>query len=232
MNKKNEVRSSALSHNLSFEMRAQQQGQQFLLFLAACVTVSYVAADSPLTFIDFSNGESGTSWVAENDPVMGGVSNGNITIESDRLAWDGDVKIVPELEAPGFCLTYTTGLNHFPNASAFSALTLKVRSIIPYTGFKVSFSTALHPSTQFEMFKADFPSSFPSGSGSWEDVTIPFTNFTYSWSSYTGEPIHTCAEDNKYCPTPKDLETIRAFDVWAEGVEGLFHLDVQEIGAI
>ena len=205
-------------------------GSQKLFFvLLSCSTF---ASTDALTFVDFSKGDSPTKWVAENDPVMGGVSNSSISIESDRLAWEGAVEIVPSLAAPGFCLTYSTGKNDFPDASSFSSLTLKVRSSVPYSGFKVSFSTLLHPSTQFEMFKADFPGSFSAaGDGTWQDVSIPFTNFTWSWSSYTGEPIHTCAEDAKYCPTPKDLQTIRAFDVWAEGVEGAFQLDVQTIGA-
>jgi hypothetical protein len=51
-----------------------------------------VAQEDSVTLVDFSTGESGTSWVAENDPVMGGVSNSNITIQTDRLAWDGEVK--------------------------------------------------------------------------------------------------------------------------------------------
>ena len=33
-----------------------------------------VAQDS-VTFVDFSSGDTGMTWVAENDPVMGGVSD-------------------------------------------------------------------------------------------------------------------------------------------------------------
>ena len=47
------------------------------------------------------------------------------------------VKIVPSLSAPGFCLTYTTGFNNFADASSYTDLTLRVRSTIEYTGFKV-----------------------------------------------------------------------------------------------
>ena len=39
------------------------------------------------------------------------------------------------------------------------------------------------------------------------------------------------AEDAKCCPTQKDLQTIRVFGVWAEGVEGALQHDVQTIGA-
>jgi len=64
--------------------------------------------------------------VTENDPVMGGVSESNSTVGSNELAWDGEVKIVPSLDAPGFCLIYTEGINRFADASAYTALTLKV----------------------------------------------------------------------------------------------------------
>jgi hypothetical protein len=50
-------------------------------------------------------------------------------------------------------------------------------------------------------------------------------------SSYTGEPLHTCADDPQYCPSPQDLATITQLEFWAEGVAGAFHLEVQEVGA-
>jgi hypothetical protein len=71
--------------------------------------------------------------VTENDPVMGGVSNSNSSVGSSELAWDGEVKIVPSLDAPGFCLIYTEGVNRFSDASAYSALTLKVRQNMTLT---------------------------------------------------------------------------------------------------
>jgi len=94
---------------------------------------------------------------------------------------------VPSLAAPGFCLTYNTGLEKYPDASGYEALTIRARSTVPYDGFKAAFSTKLHPSTQFLMFKADFTAALDP-SGAWTDVVIPFNNFTYSWSSYTVSP--------------------------------------------
>ena len=99
---------------------------------------------------------------------------------------------------------------------------------------QADFATAFHPNTQFSSFKADFPPDFNTTScdGEWVDIAIPFTSFTWDWSSYTGEPLHTCAEDPKYCPTAKDLSTINALQIWSEGVAGTFHLDVATIGAV
>jgi len=56
---------------------------------------------------------------------MGGVSDSNITIGSDYLSWEGEVEIVPSLSAPGFCLVETVGRHIFPDASAYTHLTLK-----------------------------------------------------------------------------------------------------------
>jgi len=44
------------------------------LVLLTSSTIRTVAQDS-VTFIDFSSGDTGMTWVAENDPVMGGVSD-------------------------------------------------------------------------------------------------------------------------------------------------------------
>jgi len=165
--------------------------------------------------------------------MLPGVSNSNFTIESDRLAWDGDCKVVPSLAAPGFCVVQTIGLHKIGDASAYTHLTFKVRATKPYAGFKVDFATVYHPDSQFTSFKADFPADFNTTScnGEWVDVAIPFTSFTWDWSSYTGEPLHTCAEDPQYCPSEKDLAAITQLEFWAEGVEGTFHLDIQEVGA-
>lgn len=72
---------------------------------------------------------------------MGGVSESNTTVGSSELAWDGEVKIVPSLDAPGFCLIYTEGINRFADASAYSALTLKVN----HSGSFVLSNTVFEP---------------------------------------------------------------------------------------
>ena len=62
-------------------------------------------------------------------------------------------------------------------------------------------------------------------------VFILGRNLTQVYTRGQGEPINTCASDPTYCPTPKDLSSITALEVWAEGVAGEFHLDIQTIGA-
>ena len=66
--------------------------------------------------------------------------------------------------------------------------------------------------------------------------------FSYDWSPFTGrcdtkdptgQQHHCCssADNFKYCPTTKYLATITDVEIWAEGVEGDFHLDIDYIGA-
>merc|ERR1711990_1003745 len=60
-------------------------------------------------------------WEAVNDPVMGGQSYGNFSVDDIRKVaiWEGEVKIVPFLHAPGFCNAQAPGLGHtasFPSA--------------------------------------------------------------------------------------------------------------------
>ena len=55
-------------------------------------------------------------------------------------------------------------------------------------------------------------------------VSVPFTSFSNNWSSYTGEPIVKCSDDESVCPTEKDKAKIQQLGLWAEGVEGDFNL--------
>ena len=210
-----------------------------LLSIQAPATLADSSSKLLLSFVDAS--VESFKWMAENDPVMGGVSESNITVQTEWLAWGGECKIVPSLEAPGFCIAQTYGAPILGNCSGFSHLSFTVRSDPekPYQGFKIDFSTLLHPNTQFTSFKADFPAIFyntsdTDDSSSFHTVTLPFTAFTWDWSSYTGEPIHPCGsgDNEKYCPSERDLSSITQIGFWAEGVEGIFSLDIQDVGCV
>ena len=72
-------------------------------------------------------------------------------------------------------------------------------------------------------------------------VRVPFSQFSWDWSGYTGacdtlDPTgtqhHCCtAEEPQYCPTADFLSKITDVEVWAEGTEGDFHLEIFWIGA-
>jgi hypothetical protein len=56
------------------------------------------------------------TWVAVNDPVMGGASESTIVVQHEVGNWSGEVRVVKSLGAPGFCTVRTTDSNAFPDA--------------------------------------------------------------------------------------------------------------------
>jgi len=180
------------------------------------------------------------TWKLVNDPVMGGLSNSNWTLNNanQTALWKGEVKIVPSLKAPGFCNAETTGvLKRFNDASGYSHLEVRMRSFIKYDGWKVSFAAnTFNP--QFASFKAGF---ILPGDGHWYDIAVPFASFSNDWSPYTGDcdtldPTgrqHVCCtpETTNVCPKPDDLSSIQQIGLWAEGAAGEFHVEVQWVRA-
>lgn len=132
------------------------------------------------------------------------------------VPFQGTVRIVPSLQAPGFCLAATAGSpfsTHFADASAFTHLSLTVRTTLAYAGFKVSFAAdTLNP--QFASFKADFAVT---PDNEWHTVNIPFNAFSNAWSAATGEPTTPCsAQHPEVCPTLQNLKDIGQITLWAE----------------
>lgn len=195
-------------------------------------------------------------WFEQNDPVMGGQSYGNFSVVDQSCGesygkFQGEVKVVPFLHAPGFCRA-TTGSIKIDDISDYlnGGLELTVRSATmsenPYTGFKFAFAavgTPLHHGGHeaFGMFKADFTLPKDSVPSDWQFVKIPFNKFSWDWSDATGECTtkdpdgyqhHCCsATESKYCPDDKQLKAVTGFSIWAEGTAGVFELDVLTIAA-
>jgi len=197
---------------------------------SAATSLALSVDTSTVDIVNFDGSKSGPSWKLVNDPVMGGLSHSDWSNEANGTAlWKGEVKIVPKLKAPGFCNAETTNgwFGHFNDASSCTHLSLRLRSTIPYSGFKVSFAANTW-NPQFKCFKADFNVS---ASGAWTTVSIPFDEFSNNWSSYTGEPIKKCSADKSVCPTKKNLRSIQQVGLWTEGAKGQFHLEVSKIFA-
>ena len=162
--------------------------------------------------IIFQGGESSGTWSVNEE--------GNYGIE------DGSVRIVPSLQAPGFIWAYANGRFNDASEALTGDLILNVRSSSSdYTGYRISFGSHL---IVFNDFKAQF--DVPPGD-EFSEVRIPFNMFSNKWDSATGDQTVTCAEDPKVCPTSNDLAHIRQVGIWAEGVEGNIHLEVQSIWA-
>jgi hypothetical protein len=176
-----------------------------------------------------------------NDPVMGGQSYSNYSIDKDSgiAKWIGEVKIVPSLSAPGFCNFETQNplASKFNDASPYTHLEIRIRSFEQYSGYKVSFAAdTLNP--QFKSFKAPFNVT---GDGNWYTVAIPFSEFSNDWSPYTGDCFtkdptgkqHVCctSASTDVCPTTKNLKDIEQLGIWMEGSAGKFHVEIEWVRA-
>lgn len=216
---------------------------------AVIFTLAATAEVTPLKLVTFNAGN--LTWVAMNDPVMGGKSHSAYKQEEDSGVFSGTCAIVPFLKAPGFCKISTSHRLfhplHFPDASGFigGALYLEARSTTPdYAGFKVAFTakntTRPRPGMHHAgpSFKSDFV--VPAGAD-FQQVRIPFGTFSVDWSEFTGEcdtldpsgEQHVCcsAAHPDVCPREWHLRQLTGFEVWAEGKEGDFEIELKSISA-
>jgi len=210
--------------------------------LLCALSLATQAAD--VTKIATFDGAKETMWHWRdlNDPVMGGQSKATWVLANQTGIFDGYTAIVPSLKAPGFCNAETTnGLGVFARGvdlAGTSHVVLKVRHTgAAYAGYKFSFAAdTINP--QFKSFKAGFQIQHP---GEWEEVSIPWSDFSNDWSSYTGRcdtidptgTAHKCCNSTypEVCPTEKNKKDISQLGFWTEGVEGKFHLEIQWVGA-
>ena len=140
-----------------------------------------------LTLTDFST--QPLNWQVTDDPVMGGASSSTFAVAGGVGRFEGTVRVVSFLHAPGFC-KITSSPTTLPDASSFfdGALTLTVKSSTPsYTGFRVDWSSSTTmPSAAGAMrhgrgsFKAGFQLP-PEAATEFVNVRIPFGNFSVDW---------------------------------------------------
>lgn len=185
-------------------------------------------------------------WRVMNDQVMGGGSTSSFLVAGGAGLFQGACAIVSFLNAPGFCKISTRGT--FPDASAWidGGLHLTVRSTTTgYKGFKVDFSSDGMPVPQgfrhgYPAFKAAF--QLPAlASSDFVTVRVPFSAFSVDTSEFTGrcdttDPTglhhHCCSTDHpEVCPQSEHLKALTGLQVWAEGIEGDFELEIREIKA-
>lgn len=218
--------------------------------LRLVIFVSVAAADVTLVTFD-SDPTTSKKWQDMNDPVMGGQSHSSFNQTDLTGLFSGLCAIVPFLKAPGFCKISTQlGLFEKPkyaDASAYigGALLLKVRTTTPtYAGFKVAFSAknVTRPSGGQHHGAPSFKSDFMiPASTEFSTVRVPFGNFSVDWSDYTGacdtkDPDgtqhHCCSATHpEVCPQAQHLAQLTGFEVWAEGVEGEFEVELKSISA-
>lgn len=104
-------------------------------------------------------------------------------------------------------------------------------------GFKAEFGAKNIPSKR-HFSAGTFKAGFNVTGTEWQTVKIPFSEFSYDWSDFTGRcdtkdpnngTQHVCcsAEHPEVCPTAAFLGSITSVAVWAEGVAGDFHIEIK-----
>merc|ERR1711865_859379 len=207
------------------------------------LTLLLSAASATINLATWDGASATTFKFTElNDPVMGGQSSGTFAIDAANKCgiFDGEVKDVPSLKAPGFIKAAADG--SFPDISSTIGgdLVLSVRSSTPeFGGFRVAFAYGtLSPAYacagggSIPLSRGCFKAKFSVAAGDeFSTVRIPLTEFSDMWSPATGKHTKECKDDSGVCPTASGLKEIKRIEVWAEGALGKVHLEVQSIGA-
>jgi len=188
------------------------------------ITESISLKEDEIFIEDFSNPYF--SWLAKNDPVMGGRSSSTVSMQNDLATFQGEVVDVPFLHAPGFIMMRSSGV--FPDISSCNAIKLVIKSNYEYDGYRIGFGDVHLPGSRHARgYKAPFQATENFG-----DVVIPYENFSSKWNEATGDIIIECTDDQRYCPDTDTLRNIKTMSIWGEGVGGVVDLEVQSISAI
>mmetsp|Transcript_412 Transcript_412/g.890 ORF Transcript_412/g.890 Transcript_412/m.890 type:complete len:538 (-) Transcript_412:134-1747(-) len=204
-----------------------------LLLLLPCSALGKKEAGKKDVTID-SFDPASHEWMSVNDPVMGGQSSGSFTLRDGAGVFEGEVRDVPSLGAPGFIAVRTprTG-SWFPDLRSCDGLRLRVRSD-DYGGYRLSFGTNFAGTMPYAHgYKAPF-SVAPSAEdkdGEFRDVELKFADFSDNWDPRTGDVVVSCASDGQYCPDDATLRNMVQMEVMAEGVNGKVKLEIDSIAA-
>lgn len=190
---------------------------------------------------------------------MGGGSSGNFTVQENFGLFQGIVRNVSFLHAPGFCNAQVrTGMGNRLDISEFATelggLRLVVKnardSFPAYQGHKIALSAigVMHHNGGHELegtYKADFKLGEFSTKGQCQEVYVPFAEFSSDWSDFSGECStkdpngyqHKCCPEggvdkDPVCPSKKNLKVVDGITIWSEGVAGEFALELYELSAV
>ena len=168
-------------------------------------------------------------WYAVNDPVMGGSSDSTVTVRGDAGVFDGTVRDVETLDAPGFVKMETRG-GSFPDISACEALRMVLKSDNGYGGLRVTFGRHHNEGAPWYIrgYKAHLP-DVPAGR--FAEVVMPFEEFSDKWDPLTGDVLVSCKEDRKHCVDDLALTDMATFSIMGEGVGGPLHVEIKSIDA-
>eukprot|EP00931_Biecheleriopsis_adriatica_P066499 TRINITY_DN40842_c0_g1_i1.p1 TRINITY_DN40842_c0_g1~~TRINITY_DN40842_c0_g1_i1.p1 ORF type:complete len:323 (-),score=54.47 TRINITY_DN40842_c0_g1_i1:73-1041(-) len=190
------------------------------ILLIGCVANKNIS----LAAFDSFDGSVKLKWEQETDDVMGGSSNGSFTHHGKSNIFQGECNTLPAPRTAGW-FSVAANLSPAP-LNGCQGIAITARTNLPYLGFRLSFGTDKWYSK--EGYKAVF--TVPTGK-EFTSVQIPWEDFTRAWDDATGKPEMACAHDTSVCPTFVQLQNIQKLKLWAEGVAGPFHLEVESISA-
>lgn len=185
---------------------------------------------APVELATFDGAKQTTfEWQTVNDPVMGGSSFSNFTVDSARKlgVWKGEVKIVSFLHAPGFCNLQAPGMGHtaeFPSVVGTSGVVLRARAaggVLRSFAAMISTKGARHGAI---FKKTGVYNAFYNLTGTMGDVHLPWSAFK---CTYRGEPVSWCPD----IATQLDKFTNIGLGTAFPGKAGKFDVEIQSIAA-
>lgn len=156
----------------------------------------------------FNSSPENPPWFAQNDPVMGGHSNGQAEITGGTLRFFGKLSLENN---GGFAQIYSPVEER--DFSAYSGIILQVK------GDGRSYQFRLATKARFRGSPVAYRAEFPTEANQWTEVTLPFSDFIpgYRGRTLSGPRLN-----------PSSIE--RMGFLLADGQEGNFLLQVEWIG--
>lgn len=170
----------------------------------------YAETTSPMIILrNFNEPSREAPWYAQNDDVMGGVSEGQADIKEGQLHFAGKLSMENN---GGFAQIYSRVEQS--DFSEYSGICLRVKG----DGREYQFRLATN--ARFRGSRIAYRASFTTTAGEWTEISIPFSSFVPSWRG------------NILSGPPLDLTSVQqiAF-LLADGNPGEFSLVVDYIAA-
>jgi hypothetical protein len=183
--------------------------------------VASAAAAKSITLATFDGAKKTTlSWRPINDPVMGGQSKSTFDVKSAIGIFQGEVKVVPFLGAPGFCNLETTGAISFPDVSGTNGITVNAKQTLEggLSNFDVRFATK---QTSAARSGAAWEADFKMVRGQ-DSYFVPYSAFTCQWR---GRKLNNCGNISE------QLSSVTQFTLGSGGVAGPFRLEISSLAA-
>jgi len=166
-----------------------------------------------------------------NDPVMGGQSESRFGVDNARKLgiWEGEVKIVPFLKAPGFCNLQSPGLYKkadFPDLSGASGLVARMSSaasvggVVGLSKFNVMLMTR---GARHLMREGVYTANVTVGADM-ADIFVPWSAFVCTWR---GQHVSWCPDLKTQLGKVDSVGFGTAFP----GLPGPFHVEIESLAA-